>query len=543
MFNTTPPDSPRSQASYASDVTIGSSTEEEVVPDSTSAAMPAFSTRDPASVRNEVLTGDEADGVLPETVHTDPRVQVLGGDAGTADSEVQGSGKKSSNEKDSNEKIDDRVEIADSMRPTRAQHKQLQRHERVLNLKERQLHLKFDKFLKEDEAGELDVDIRTTQEMEALISWLKVGQTVKVFRLRCDFGGMHTTLSEESEDEEQGPGQAKPQKLDVHLFERLLAVCHGIDALDLSECRLAPENYRMLRRFLMQKPCKLESLLFGGQFLRGKEAASLARGLEHNRSLNMLSLSGTATVSSGLKRIIEAVIRNPRIDSLWLENVNGCEEQLPVLRLLLIAGHCTYLGVQHPTGVRIVGRDTRLWNERFEQFCNQLSVNLSLRLLDLSGFDLTDENFKSLIDALKFNKDLEWLELGANKPGSHKAALIKSYLMRNRRAHRDALLPHAAAALDLLAGTVMPDTWPKELSNVLASRMRSATLEQLKKGLDAGFGIPGHKRKRQVSSDAAPSGATGPASGSRQRTPATTATSATAMRNTTDHLAPEKRGE
>ncbi len=323
----------------------------------------------------------------------------------------------------------------------------------------------------------------------------------------------------------------------------MLAACHGIEALDLSDCRLAPENYRMLRHFLMNKRCKLDSLLLGGQLLREKEAANLARGLEHNRSLTLLSLSGTAMLSSGLKRILEAVIRNPRIDSLWLENVNSCEEQLPVLRLLLVAEHCTFLGLQNPTGVRIVGRDLRLWNERFEQFCNQLSVCTSLRLLDLSAFDLTEANFKSLVDALKFNKDLEWLELGINKPSSKQTQLIRSFLVRNRRVHREAMWPHATAALDLLVGTVMADTWPKELSDVMVSGMENATLEQLKKGLDTGFSMARRKRKGQTSSASSSSTASASASGSRQRTPTSTAAPAVGERNTTDAAAPGKRGE
>ncbi len=510
------------------------------------------------------MTGDAVDDAPTDTMHTDPRMQVRGSEAGTTSGEVQASGEKSSNEKSSNEKSSNEKSSnekipdeksskvkthgstegakADSTTPARAQHKQLHRHERVLNLKERQLHLKFDKTLKEEE-GELEVGIRTAQEMEALISWLKVGQTVKVLRLCCDFGGMHLTLSEDTEDSERDPGQAKPEKLDVQLFERMLAACQGVEALDLSDCRLAPENYPMLRRYLMHKHCKLECLLFGGQYLREKEAASLARGLERNRSLNMLSLSGTSTVSSGLKRIIEAVIRNPRISSLWLEDVNGCEEQLPLLRLLLTAGNCTCLGLQHTTGVKTSGRNPRLWNERFERFCIQLSANVSLRLLDLSGLDLTEENFESLVDALKHNKDLEWLELGTNKPGSKQAARIKSYLLRNRQAHREALLPPAIAALDLLVGTAMSDTWPIELSGVLASQMSSATLEQLKKGLESGFRIPRPKRKVTASSASAPSGATATASGSRQRTPTTTAAPAADTLNTTDTPAPEKRGD
>ncbi len=486
MFNTTPTDSPRSQASYSSDATVSSSTEEARAPDSTSAPLPTFSTREPASGHNEAATVSAPDGAPAEAVHTDPSVQLRASSKDKPDGDID------STKADSTK--------ADSTAPVRNPLKQLHRHERVLNLREKQMHLKLDNILKEEE-GELDMDIRTAQEMEALISWLKLGQPVQVFRLRCDFGGMHLTLSEDSEDDDKGGGHSKPEMLDVKLFERMLAACHDIGVLDLSDCKLTPANYRMLRRFLMHEHCKVECLLFGGQYMREKEAASLARGLEGNLSLNMLSLSGTALVSSGLKRIIEAVIRNPRINSLWLENVNGCEEQLPLLRLLLVAEHCSYLGLQHPTGVKMAGRDVRLWNDRFQDFCHMLSVNKSLRLLDVSGLDLTKRDFKSLLEALIFNTSLLWLEYGANRPGSELASLINSHLLRNRRAHREALLPYAAAGLDLLVGTVTPDIWPNELSGVLASHMSNATLEQLKKGVDTGFGKSTRKGKVGIASE------------------------------------------
>ena len=191
MFNTTPTDSPRSQASCSSDVTVSSTNEEASEPDSTSAPLPTFSTREPASGHNESATVETADGAPAETVHTDPSVQVRASSKEKPDGDMDST-------------------KADSTAPVRNPLKQLHRHERVLNLRERQMHLKLDNILKEEE-GELDMDIRTAQEMEALISWLKLGQPVKALRLRCDFGGMHLTLSEDSAGDDKGTGRSKPE--------------------------------------------------------------------------------------------------------------------------------------------------------------------------------------------------------------------------------------------------------------------------------------------------------------------------------------------
>lgn len=521
MFNTTPPDSPRAQSPYHSDVAVGSSTEEESVPASTSALLPAMSTREPGTASDEESAIATADCAKPEPEHSDPRMRVRAGEGTGAISEAQ---------RDDEHHATSRDDAATGSKPaSRDPHKQLARQERVLNLKEKQLHLEFDRILQEEE-DEFDADIRTAQDMAALASWLEAGPPVKVFRLTCDFGGMHQARADASEDSEEGATDPKYEKLDEQLFDRVLAACRGIEVMDLSECRLSSANYSMLRRYLMRKDCTLDCLLLGRQIIGEKEAARLATGLERNRSVTMLSLSGTSIASSNLRKILGGVIRNPRIDSLWLEDVYGSEAQLSTLRLLLVADHCAYLGVQHPTGVTMIGRDTRFWNTLFEQFCNQLSVCGSLRLLDLSGFDLTDENFKSLVDALKHNRDLEWLELGANKPDSKQSALIKSCLLRNRAARRMALIPPARAALDLLAGAAITDGWPGELSDVIVAGMGNATLEQMKKGIDAGFPKPRPKRGAKASSASAPS-------------PTTTAATAPGARNTTDARAREKRGE
>ncbi len=531
MFNTTPTDSPRSQASYSSDATVSSSTEEERAPDSTSAPLPTFSTREPASGHHEAATVSAADGAPAEAVHTDPSVQVrAGGGIGHARSARDGDDRRSddgrSDEKRSDEKSGKEkgpTSTAD-IEPTgtpkaRAPHKQLQRHGHVLNLKERQFHVEFDKRLQKG-GGEIDVDVPSAEVMEALISWMKAGPPVKILRLTCDFGGLHFRNITSLDDSEDSGGKQKAGKLDEQLFARLLDTCRGIETIDLSDCKLSPESYRMLRYFLMRKDCELESLLFGGQGMYTKDVMRLARGLQSNASLTELSLCETSISPDNLKRIIDAVILNPRITSLWMENVDACFEVLPALGKLVAAGHCVHLSVSHPEGVRMIGRDVKHWNGLFKGFCAQLLANKSLRLLDLSGFDLTKSNSRDIVHTLKCNAHIEWLVLGKNIPTKEQAGLIQAYLQRNRIANRKALMPYAKAALDLLAGATVSGIWPKELSDLVAAEMVNSTLAQLKQGLEEGFPRPRRWRKLKASSAPASTASTSSTSALRQRSSA-----------------------
>ncbi len=495
--------------------------------------------------------GSESDTLQAEPLHTDARVLVrASGDRGDT-SEMQGCDERRSDEKSGKEKSgkENSSVSPPGAEPTgtlkvRAPHKQLQRQGHLLNLKEKQLHLRFDKLLQEG-GGDFDVEVRTAEMLEALISWLKAGHPVKIFRLACDFGGLHQGGGESDDDSDDSAIHQKPATFDEQMFERLLDACHGIETVDLTDCKLSSGNYRTLRRFLMRKDCHVDCLLFGGQIIFDIDVARLARGLERNASLTQLSLCDTSMATDNLARIIDAVILNPRIRSLWIENVDACFGALPALGKLVDAGHCVHLSLSSPNGVKMVGRDVKFWNALFKDFCRRLAANSSLRLLDLSGFELTNSNFRALIHALKSNMHLEWLELGINAPSKEQIELIKSCLQRNRTGNRKRLMPHAREALDLLAGAVVPDSWPRELSDLITAWMTNDTLEQMKRGIEAGF--PKSKRSRKLKAAAASASPASSVSAAmfRQRprvataSPVTTAAAAQhGIMNTTDAPAP-----
>lgn len=354
----------------------------------------------------------------------------------------------------------------------------LVRRDYAVDLTAARLHFGYARLSQHMKAGKM-LDIATPRAMESLIRWLESGVVPRSLHLECDLGGPRCYEDPEYDNREV---------LDGQLFKRLLQACRGIRKLVFEECRLSEDNFRMLGAFLMQEGCKLEALALIDHEIDDQCAGHLAKALRSNSSLRELSLRGgfSRVSTTAMAKIIDAVARTPSIIVLQLEYNRDCMIWPSQLESVLASGSRVQLVLSKPSPVWLDLWDRRHWDGAFAEFCERLGKDTALRLLDLSGYDLTQANIGVLLAALQRNAHLERLELGRIALTCAQQALIKRCLEQNEannQVQRQVAEWQAAKALDRLVPALLATcaVWPHELSQLLAMMMDAETLEAIKK--------------------------------------------------------------
>lgn len=339
-------------------------------------------------------------------------------------------------------------------------------------------------------AGTRDVRIDSLQQLEALVIRLRAGVQVGRVALCIDFGKL--------------PAKGLSGCKSIPSLRTLLDAAGGIKALDLSACKPEHGDFQALAGFLSSGRCKLEALYLSENAVSDPVAHELSHAIRCNDSLKVLSLRSATLTPSGWTFLVTAlsagwpcigapmggrrfetlVLESTRMHAVPLHLLGSVIRDNPCLRELVVSSAPTC-----SEGTALPADD---WAEEFDRFCETLTTNGSLMKLDLSCYKICAANLDKLILALGAHPCLEELLLGVSQPTPEQAGKLAAILERNALANHARHDPAAAAALDLLVpaadGTV--DTWPPELSDVIASQMHGRTLLAMKEGLEVAFALP-----------------------------------------------------
>ena len=212
----------------------------------------------------------------------------------------------------------------------------------------------------------------------------------------------------------------------------------GFNAVDFSECRLAPADCTAVVHVLKtcqqislinlysnnigslgcveivklfdNSNCQLSSLNLGGNNITDKGVKLLSKALVNtNCQLSSLNLGGNNITDEGVKQLSNALVNNNcQLSSLNLEANNITDEGVKLLSNALVNNNCqlSSLNLEH----------NNITDEGVKQLSNALvNINCQLSSLNLQHNNITDEGVKQLSNAFVYNKcKLNSLILRAN---------------------------------------------------------------------------------------------------------------------------------
>jgi hypothetical protein len=346
--------------------------------------------------------------------------------------------------------------------------------------------------------GHLEVHVVDEKDANVLSDVLLKNPFIRSLRLRCDLGGnaansgeQRTKLSAALE-----AGKIKPDSLDEKYFKKILEAGRRLEALDLRGCRLQESSWIVLKDSLVKSESLRQLTLGDGDcFTYDSIQKSLATIL-YAGNIQKLTLENIETSVSPVDFLIyhhqERDYKNEGIipkNYLSLNLINVKREFIPLgiadVILACFMSERTKIQQLSVTGCKLSVpeiRDSIYGGGR--TYIEWASNTRWLRVLDLSNCDLSLTESEDLATLLMACPALEEVKLQGTDISESSRLAIQAHCDRNREANlkkREKQEDVAAAAFGLLVenAAVRPDTWPPELSGVLAQNSPTKTLDAL----------------------------------------------------------------
>lgn len=337
--------------------------------------------------------------------------------------------------------------------------------------------------------GHLEVKVLSSKDAEVVAKVLKKNPSIRSIKLICDLGGRSFNSSVDIEKLKAAlrEGKAEPDSLDKDSFENILKSCGHVQRIDLSGCRLSNYSWESMQA-LFPEFDDLQCLILGnGDFLEYAEAKGFFKRLADISSLRELVLRNTGVNPQIIKSILHNTDNRLNLRTLKLENLETIkidDLSLPAMEVedLIFSCEYNYCNVSHLSvaGCKV---DARFIDPSLRNYAQNIK---SLISLDMTNCGLSEQESDALAAIVKELPALEEIKLEGNEVSDVALASFDETTKRNREANlrkREPAERAATAAYDLLLenAAAPSDTWPRELSHVLAKNSPTETLEALSK--------------------------------------------------------------
>ena len=339
--------------------------------------------------------------------------------------------------------------------------------------------------------GYLEIELKHEKDVDLLVAVLKENPSIHSLKLVCDLGGESGDPDSFSRNlkYENLKDLKKPDFLDHESLQHILNACKHIDTLDIKGCRLSDQSWKVLADKLLDQSSFVRLELGGGDGLSQSASetiyAALASGSSSLRELIIDDLSmdflSFGTLIKGMKhhgnlsiikleniRYEQKFVGNLKIDSLF----ELCECN-PNLQYLSLAGTPFRIFAPANDDSRLSIYQSMARSDRAIAF----NAHACLRVLDLTNCGLHISDMSEIVNAAKGHAALIEIRTEGNSIYLEDRRTLSNLGRRNR----ELLQKQASAALDLLADHAAHqiETWPRELSDVLAQKASPMVLDVL----------------------------------------------------------------
>jgi Ran GTPase-activating protein (RanGAP) involved in mRNA processing and transport len=167
------------------------------------------------------------------------------------------------------------------------------------------------------------------------------------------------------------------------------------------------EFANVISKIIRNNP-KITNINLSGNKINEKGAKIIANALVNNKNIIFIDLSDTIISNVGLDEFSNALINNTTVESINLHNLHGRSGAWPF------------------------PNDLSLGNG-MKKIAEMLKINKTLKIINLSNNEITNDNVIILADALKENETLTHLNIGINKIGAKGVIEIADAIRKNKK--------------------------------------------------------------------------------------------------------------
>jgi hypothetical protein len=328
--------------------------------------------------------------------------------------------------------------------------------------------------------GHLKVELKNRKDVDLLVAVLNENPSIRSLKLVCDFGGN----SSDDDDFERNSNQVDFTKSfrkvlqDQGSLASILSACKSINALDLRGCRLNEASWVELANHLYSDSSIACLTLGGNDRIYNLESKILSGALRYgSSSLRELIIDDLAIGVYSFESLLMGIKEHKKLSLIRLENIHDSSSVHMILNFYFIFRLCA----NNPNLQYLSLSGTKFRQLSPGKYDLNISMALGsslsdhalafkdhecLQVLDLTHCDLIQEDMDELMVAIQGHKSLIEIRTDGNNISNTQRTSLNELEDENRRL----LEERAAAAIDLLVrhGSNDIDTWPRELSNVMA---------------------------------------------------------------------------
>lgn len=332
--------------------------------------------------------------------------------------------------------------------------------------------------------GSLEVNVKSLKSVSALSDVLLHSPNIKALKLT---GNFFEALTRDDLAEIKGLTEADLEvshyRPNPKSFREILMSGRHLMALDVSQCQFEDAGWRDLADFLKHYPT-IQSLSLGpGGSGTASASEELGRVIAASPNLQVLEFRSFLAEDTGVYELFEKAAANPNLRSLKFSEIRTYEG-FPFDTLFRFS-RGTYGGISQisATGTELKLPDSES-DPYFTACCHFAASARSLRVLDLSGCGLSEEQMDIVAGIVQHCPALESIKLDGNEVSDAARASFDSAVERNVKAQlerRESLMKSGAATYELLVNNAAqaPDLWGNELNRALAENAPPEVLESL----------------------------------------------------------------
>ena len=371
--------------------------------------------------------------------------------------------------------------------------KSLQKAQRQKDLESRPASLDPLNLVEQAKAagGHLHVQVKDKKDVDVLVKVLNANPSIRSLKLNCDFGGKSGGRNSVSWNfiHENLNVLEKQDFLDHESLEQILNACKHLDTLDIKGCRLSEKSWEVLAHKLLDHSSLLRLELGGGDKISQSASEKIHSVLVSDSSSLMEFIVDDLSMDYfSAATLVDGISKHGKLSVVKLENINDNSWFTSILDIDSIFILCA----RNPNLQYLSVAETKFRNFEPANDANNFSVlpfrgpsanslaftaHTSLRVLDLTNCGLNQADMSEITKAAEGHAALIDIRTEGNSANVGDRSVLTFIERRNR-----ALLQNqASAALDLLADHAAHqiETWPRELSDVLAQNASPIVLDTL----------------------------------------------------------------
>jgi len=339
--------------------------------------------------------------------------------------------------------------------------------------------------------GYLEIEVKGKKDVDILVDFLNENPSIHSLKLVCDFGGDSGFRHSVSRNfiHENLKVLEKQDFLDHESLEHILNACKHVDTLDIKGCRLSEKSWGVLADNLLEQSSLVRLELGGGDKMSQPASDKIHSALASESSSIMEFIIDDLSMDYfSAATMIDGLSKHGKLSIVKLENINDNSWFTSILdidSLFILCARNPNLQYLSVAGTKF--RNFEAANNAInysvlpvrEVSANALAfnTNASLRVLDLTNCGLNQADMREITKAAWGHTALIDIRTEGNSTNVGDRSILTFIERRNR-----ALLQNqASAALDLLADHAAHqiETWPRELSDVLAQNASPMVLDAL----------------------------------------------------------------